>query len=230
MPNFSVVIATAPPMAGMDAGGAFVKIDGRESLLRSVELFLNRDVVKQIHVIVAPAGLEEAKKKYGGHFGFSGVKLLPGGPGWADQLSTAAEKISEECSHVVLHDAARPAVSYADIESIFAEAEKHPIVALAAVLRSSLAQVDDAGKPTAIFPPQKFLQMVTPWVFKREKFLELAKSKREPAAGEIHLLKGSTLNVRVGSSADAQLVKTMINMLPKPKIRAADNPFEEAQW
>jgi hypothetical protein len=64
----------------------------------------------------------------------------------------------------------------------------------------------------------------------REKFLELAKAKKEPEAGDIFLLKGSALNVRVGSAADAGLVKAMINMLPKPKIRAADNPFEEAQW
>ena len=49
--TFSVLVLTAaPPGQTSESGGAFVKIDGREALLRSVELFLNRDVVKQIHV------------------------------------------------------------------------------------------------------------------------------------------------------------------------------------
>ena len=47
--TFSVVIVTAAPAGqAAEAGGAFVKIDGREALLNSVELFLNRDNVKQI--------------------------------------------------------------------------------------------------------------------------------------------------------------------------------------
>ena len=40
--TFSVLLVTAaPPGHGSESGGAFVKIDGRESLLRCAELFLN---------------------------------------------------------------------------------------------------------------------------------------------------------------------------------------------
>src|SRR5436305_15262685 len=107
--TFSVLILTAaPPGLGSEGGGAFVKIDGRECLLRSVELFLNRDNVKQIQLVFADDALEEGKKKYGGHLSFSGVKVLGGGPKWMDQIKAAGAKIAAECSHVILHDAARP--------------------------------------------------------------------------------------------------------------------------
>ena len=43
-------------------------------------------------------------------------------------------------------------------------------------------------------------------------------------------MKGSPLNIRVGSSADERVAKAMLNMLPKPKVKAPSNPFEEAQW
>src|SRR5580692_1514368 len=124
MPTFSVVILTAAPsgQAG-EAGGAFVKIDGREALLKSIELFLNRDPVKQIQLVVQPDDLEEAKRKYGPHLSFSGVKLISGGPRWADQLKAAAAMIAEESTHVVVHDAARPAVPYSDIDALFEAAE-----------------------------------------------------------------------------------------------------------
>lgn len=230
MSTFSVVILTAAPSAGMDPGSAFVKVDGRECLLKSVELFLNRDPIKQIQLVVLPAALEESKRKFGPHFAFSGVKLLPGGPTWLDQLAAATEKVSPECSHVIIHDAARPIVAFNDIDALIDEAQKHVVVALATPMRSSLAKIDETGEILSIESPQRFMQVVTPWAIKREKFVDLAKAKREPSPSEVHLLKGSHLNMRVNSAGDAILAKAMIGMLPKPKMRAADNPFEEAQW
>src|ERR1700730_7726135 len=97
MPTFSIVIATAAPAGqAAEAGGAFVKIDGREALLRSGELFLTRDHVKQIQVSVLPEESEESKRKYGARRSFSGVKLVNGGPRWADQLAAVAPTISDE--------------------------------------------------------------------------------------------------------------------------------------
>src|SRR5580658_8081585 len=90
MSTFSVVLLTAVPThLGAQGVGAFVKIDGRECLLRTVELFLNRDNVKQIHLAVTPESMEESKRKYGAHLGFSGVKLIAGGPNWIDQIAAA---------------------------------------------------------------------------------------------------------------------------------------------
>ena len=78
MATFSVLLLTAPPPGIEKTGGngAFVKVDGRESLLKAAELFLNRDPVKQIQVVISAEQVEEAKRKYGGHFGFSGIKII----------------------------------------------------------------------------------------------------------------------------------------------------------
>ena len=102
MAVFSVVLLTAaPPGLGAESGGAFVKIDGREALLRSVELFLNRENVKQVQLVVLPDALEEAKRKYGPHLGFSGVKLVGGGPRWLDQVKAVGDRIAPEATHDV---------------------------------------------------------------------------------------------------------------------------------
>lgn len=231
MATFSVVIITAPPTGqGSEAGGAFVKIDGRESLLRSVELFLNRDPIKQIQIVFQAEAIEEAKRKYGGHLSFSGVKVATGGPRWIDQIAAVAEKISPDISHVLVHDAARPAVPYSDIDDILAEAEKHTIVSLATPGRSTLVEVDEGGNALAFHVPGKFMNFVTPEVYTRERFLKMATTKSDPHASEVTLLKGSPLNVRIGGGGDVSLIKAMINMLPKPKVRPPSSPFEEAQW
>jgi 2-C-methyl-D-erythritol 4-phosphate cytidylyltransferase len=231
MASFSVILLTAAPGAiGAEAGGAFVKIDGRECLLRSVELFLNRENIRQIQLVVTSDGMEEAKRKYGGHLAFSGVKLIAGGPGWGDQLAAAGEKIAADCTHVIVHDAARPGVAYNDIDAIMDWAPKHPIVAITTPLRSALVEVDASAQPVEFHRATKFMQVVTPWAYEKKKFEEIARLHREPAAGEVALLKGSPLNFRVSTPADAPLAKAMLNMLPKPKMRAAENPFDEAQW
>jgi 2-C-methyl-D-erythritol 4-phosphate cytidylyltransferase len=231
MPIFSVILLTAPPPGlAAEPNGPFVKVDGRESLLRAVELFLNREPIKQIQLVFTPQMLEEGKRKYGGHLSFSGVKVLSAGPTWGDQIRAAAEKISDESTHIVIHDAARPAVAYSDIEAILEAAEKHSAVALAAPVRTTLAELDEGGGAMAYHAPSRFVQLLTPEVFSKAKFTELITAKRAPHAAEVTLIKGSPLNVRVGTAGDAGLVGAMLKMLPKPKIKPPSSPFEEAQW
>jgi 2-C-methyl-D-erythritol 4-phosphate cytidylyltransferase len=231
MAAFSVVVLTAaPPTQASEAGGAYVKIDGREALLRSVELFLNRDNVKQIQLVVDPDDLDEAKRRYGAHLGFSGVKLLSAGPRWMDQVAAAGQTIAAECTHVILHDAARPAVPFSDIDALMECAETRPAVALASAVRSTLVEVDEGGNPLGYHFPSRFMHLLTPQAFSKEKFQQMASSGHEVHASEATLLKGSPLNVRIGSSAEERIVKAMLNMLPKPKIKAPSSPFEEAQW
>jgi 2-C-methyl-D-erythritol 4-phosphate cytidylyltransferase len=231
MATFSVLVLTAPPpgMAG-EAGGAFVKIDGRESLLRSVELFLNRDNVKQIHLAINPENMEESRQKFGAHLGFSGVKLISAGPRWMDQIAASVATLNAEVSHVIVHDAARPAVPFSDIDALMADAEKHEAVVLSSPLRTGVVEVDEGGSPVAFHTPTHYRHLLTPQAFSRAAFLEMANKKTELHSSRISLLTGSPLNIRANGPGDAGLVKAMLGMLPKPKPKAGLSPFDEAQW
>ena len=231
MATFSVLVMTAaPPGLAGEAGGAYVKIDGREALLRSVELFLNRDNVKQIQLVVLGDALDEAKRKFGGHLGFAGVKLISGGPKWIDQIKAAADKISPDATHVIVHDAARSAVPFSDIDALLEAAEKSDAVTLASPLRTPLIEVDEGGNPLGYHVPASFMHLLTPQAYSKAKFAEMASSGKELHPSQVKVLKGSSLNVRLGGPGDASLVRAMINMLPKPKVKPPSSPFEEAQW
>ncbi len=231
MANFSVIILTAaPPGQAAESGGAYVKIDGRESLLRCVELFLNRDNIPQIQLCFMPEALEEGKRKYGGHLSFSGVKVFSAGPRWMDQIAAAGDRIDPKATHVVVHDAARPAVSYSDIDALLDAGEKNVAATLVAPMRNALVELDEGGHPMAYHPADRFMHVLTPQVYTRERFLKMAASKTEAHASEITLVKGSPLNLRISGSGDASLMKSMIAMLPKPKVKPPSSPFEEAQW
>jgi 2-C-methyl-D-erythritol 4-phosphate cytidylyltransferase len=227
---FSVLVLTAvPPGLPSEGAGALVKLDGREVLLRSVELFVNRDNIKQIQVGLSQESEEEIKRKCGGSLGFMGVKLVVGGRKWQEQIAAAAAKVSAEATHVLIHDASRPVTPYGDIDAILEAAPTHPAIALAAILKQTLVEVDEGGGAMAFHSPSSFMQLMTPWVLSRQRFMDLA-GGREVHPSEWKLLKGSPLNVRVASAGDAGLAKAMMNLLPKAKTKALSNPFEEAQW
>jgi 2-C-methyl-D-erythritol 4-phosphate cytidylyltransferase len=232
-PSFSVVLFTAaPPTFSPETGtpAGAVKVDGREALLRSVELFLNRDPIKQVLLCFTSEFAEEGKRKFGGHLAFGGVKLLTAGPRWIDQCAGALEKLSTETTHILVHDAARPAVAYDDIDALLEAAPKHAIACLSAVQRNALFELDESGAPVAVHPARQFAQMLLPMSFSRAAFEQLAKSKQDPHASQIALVKGSHLNVRVSGGHDAALVGAMLKMLPKAKVKPPSSPFEEAQW
>jgi 2-C-methyl-D-erythritol 4-phosphate cytidylyltransferase len=229
--TFSVLILTAPPPGlTSEAGGAFVKIDGREALLRTVELFLNRDNVKQVQVAFANEQIEEAKRKFGGHFGFSGVKMITGGTKWMSQIAAAGKTVSPDVTHVIVHDGARPAVPYSDIDALMSEAESHDVVGISTPVKSVLVELDDGGSPVAYHLPSRYVHLVTPQAFSKQRFMAMAETEQETHASEVTLLKGSPLNQRLSHGGEASFIKAMINMLPKPKLKAPSSPFEEAQW
>jgi 2-C-methyl-D-erythritol 4-phosphate cytidylyltransferase len=231
MAIYSVILLTAPPPGlSSEAGGAYVKIDGRESLLRAVEMFLNRDNVKQLQLVVAQQSAEDTRKKFGANLGLYGVKLVAGGAKWIEQIQAAGKNVSAECSHVIVHDTARPAVPYSDIEAVMAESEKSDAVLLAAPVRASLIEVDEGNAGMAYHLPSHFMQVQTPQIFARKVFDQIVQDGAEPHASQMTIVRGSPLNIRVGSAADATFAKAMMAMLPKPKIRAASSPFDEAQW
>lgn len=230
MATFSVILLTAAPLGqASEAGGAFVKIDGRECLLRSIELFLSRDPVKQILVVFSPESVDDMKRRHGAHFSFSGVKVVTGGPNWTDQVAAAADAVSAEASHVILHDAARPAVPYTDIEAIFEAAETTDAATLVTPVRTALLELDDHNNAAAMHPADHFMQMLTPQVFSRERYQQFAQARQAPDVRQMKLIKGSPLNIRASGPGDATIVKAMLGMLPKPK-KGGLGAFEEAQW
>lgn len=230
MANFTVVLLTAPPPGqSSEAGGALTRIDGKESLLRAAELFVTVPSVKQVLVVFTQEDADEAKKRFAAHFSFTGIKVATGGPRWLDQVAAALPKLAPETTHVILHDAARPAVPYTDIERLLEEAEKAGAVALTVPCRSTLLELDEGSNPVSYHLPNRFVQLVTPQAFDKKTFEELAATKQELHPSRIHILKASPLNIRVGGPGDEKLAKTMIGMLPKP-IKQSNGPFGEAQW
>ncbi|MCE9591952.1 MAG: 2-C-methyl-D-erythritol 4-phosphate cytidylyltransferase [Planctomycetes bacterium] len=151
-------IAVILPAAGLgkrfaaaagDEAPAASKIElplaGKPVFLRSVELFTNHPAVRQVILAVNPDSIEDFRFRWRDKLAFHAVTIVPGGR--AERWETVAkslEAVAAECTHVAIHDAARPLTSEKLINRVFEAAAKYaaviPGVGVAATLKRVVAE------------------------------------------------------------------------------------------
>lgn len=115
---------------------------GKPVFLHAVDLFLGRPEVVQIVIAVRPAGLEEFRLRWSDKLGFHGVTIVAGGTRerW-ETVRLAVEAVLADCTHIAIHDAARPLTSAGLIDRVFAAARQHPAIIPALPVSSTLKRV-----------------------------------------------------------------------------------------
>lgn len=149
---FSMKIAVILPAAGVgkrfaDAAGANVnkleqELLGKPVFLRAIELFLGRSDVRQVILAVNPQAFDEFELRWGDKLSFHGVTIVPGGvrERWETVLR-AIERVSGECTHIAVHDAARPMASDKLIDRVFEAAATHSAVIPALPVANTVKRV-----------------------------------------------------------------------------------------
>ncbi|MEE2908239.1 MAG: IspD/TarI family cytidylyltransferase [Planctomycetota bacterium] len=144
----AVIIPAAGASTRFDAGDKLAAdLGGRPLLLRTVEIFTRREEVGQIIVAGPPDGLDGFKERFGAGLGFHGVQLIEGGRDarW-ETVRNALSAVAEDCTHVAIHDAARPLVSDEVLDRVFMAAGKLEAVVPVLAISSTLKEIDpDSG-------------------------------------------------------------------------------------
>ncbi len=133
-------------VAGMGTRGKLeIDLASRPVFMRAVELFVNRPSVNQIILAVNPDAVADFKFRWGDKLGFHGVKIVAGGKAerW-ETVFKALSVVDDSCTHVAVHDAARPLTSSGLIDRVFEAAQQYSAVIPAVPVRATLKQVEDA--------------------------------------------------------------------------------------
>ncbi|MCX5689073.1 MAG: 2-C-methyl-D-erythritol 4-phosphate cytidylyltransferase [Planctomycetota bacterium] len=132
-------IAVILPAAGSskrfsDAGAMRSKLDedmgGKPVLQRTVEAFNKHDKVSQI-IVAGPAddaAMAEFRERHADRLGLLGAKLVKGGADHRYETVRAALAHVSDCTHVAVHDAARPCITMELMDRIFDAAAVHDAV------------------------------------------------------------------------------------------------------
>jgi 2-C-methyl-D-erythritol 4-phosphate cytidylyltransferase len=222
----------------------FALLDGRAVWLRSAELFVTRSDVCQCIIVVAKNDQEMFRRRYGPNMAFMNVQIADGGSERFESVANALALIKPEADLVAIHDAVRPCLTDELIDAVFAKAEKTGAALLAVPVADTLKRVDPQQQVKETLPRQGLWLAQTPQVFRRD-WLVAAYAERgklgkditddaqlmEAAGHPVHVVEGSSNNVKITTKGDLFLADAVLKSRPKPKPSGPIHPFaEEEMW
>ncbi len=218
----------------------FERIKGQPVFIRAIELFVNRNDVCEVQLVVADEDKETMKTRYAANIGFMGVRLADGGATRTESVRNALANVSDEAEYVCVHDAARPCVSQLWIDKVFAAAEKTGSAILAYPLHGTLKKVAADNLIEQTLPREGLWEAQTPQVFSKDilkRAYENADGQADDDAAlvealgeQVTVVAGDPRNIKITTKNDLALAAAVVDSLPKPKLAKHAGPFKEAQW
>lgn len=163
-------IALIVPAAGasgrfLAAGGVRSKLDedlgGKPLLQRTIETFAkfdDDDATIASMIVAGPhedAAFEDFRERHADRLGLLGARVVRGGKThrW-ETVRAALAHVPEDATHVAVHDAARPCVSFELLRRVFGAARTHAAVVPALRVHDTVKRVRDEGGATSAGNPQ----------------------------------------------------------------------------
>ncbi|UCG56878.1 MAG: 2-C-methyl-D-erythritol 4-phosphate cytidylyltransferase [Phycisphaerales bacterium] len=243
--SVAAVICAAGP--GSRFGGKrkkqFVDVAGRAAFLRSVELFANRDDVKQVLLGIAEEDEELVNVKWGPNLKFFSVQVFRGGYERFDTIDKGLRLVKEGIELVAVHDASRCCVTAALIEQVIAAAAKSgaaiPACPVAATIKqvkdNTIVQTVDRSGLYEAQTPQVVETSLLRRAYENLKNVDEGKisddSQLVEALGEkVTIVEADSSNIKITRKSDVAIAEAILKSRPKLKPGGPIGPYIEAQW
>ncbi|MBN2129204.1 MAG: 2-C-methyl-D-erythritol 4-phosphate cytidylyltransferase [Sedimentisphaerales bacterium] len=243
--NVAAIICAAGP--GSRFGGKrkkqFTDVAGRAVFIRSVELFANRDDVKQILLGIAEEDEEIVSVKWGAKLGFFNVKTFFGGQERFETIENALKLLKDDIDLVAVHDACRCCVTEPLIADVIAAAAKTGAAIPACPVTATIKDVKD-NIITKTVNRNGLFEAQTPQVFEasllKKAYENLANLEPDKVSDdsflvealghEVSIVEADSSNIKITLQCDIAIAEAIIRSRPKPKPEGPLGPYIEAQW
>lgn len=221
----------------------FVDVAGRAVFLRSVELFADRDDVKQVLLAISPEDEELVSVKWGANLKFFNVKTFLGGKERFDTVKNGLELVKDDIDLVAVHDAVRCCVTDKWIEECITAASKSGAAILASPVVATMKQAEDNTIMRTV-DREGLWEAQTPQIFDKDLLKKaydnlpnLDKSKISDdaqlveAIGEkVSIVPTDSSNLKITCKSDVAIAEAILKSRPKPVPKGPMGPYVEAQW
>ena len=222
---------------------AFVDVAGRAVFLRSVELFSNREDVKQVLLVIAPEDEELVSVKWGPNLKFFGVKTLLGGAERFDTVKKGLELVKDDIDLIAVHDACRCCVTERIVEASIVAAGESGAAIPACAVTATIKQVKDNTISKTVDRSDLY-EAQTPQVFSAELLRKAYKNLDNLDKGSISddaqlvealghrvtIVEADSSNIKITRRSDIAIAEAIIKSRPKPVPEGPIGPYIEAQW
>jgi len=244
MTKFAIIIAAAGSGTRFQSGNqkkTYALIGGKPIWQHSVERFANREDVNQILIVVSPDDIDWFSKTHSELLGEHEVQVIAGGSERFQSVENAIEHVAADSDFIAVHDAARPCLSDALLERIFATAREHGNAVPAVPVSSTLKRSSNGIRVEETVDRSSLYQSQTPQVF-RAADLKSAFQNRgdlEPTdeaqlmellEQPVHLAEGCVLNRKITSQADMRFAEAAMSVLDRSNVEPIhfDGPTDDS--
>ena len=197
----------------------FLSLRGKPMALHSFETILAYPCIQEIVVVCDPCYFPLFTAPLG-------ISLLRAEPGDSRQHSVfnALQFVSNPAHLVCIHDSARPLLSYEDLVEVIRAADRHGAATLAAPVKNTIKERDEEGFVMRTVDRAKLWEIYTPQVMRPSLLAQgfaLAKEKSAAVTDDVslveltghpvHLVHGSSLNIKVTVPEDLALADALID-------------------
>lgn len=221
----------------------FVNVGGRAVFLRSVELFTDRNDVKQVLLGIASEDEELVNVKWGPNLKFFDIELFYGGDERFDTVIKGLELLKDDIDLVAVHDACRCCTKAKLVDEVIAAAAKTGAAIPGCPVSATLKQaknntisktVERAGLYEAQ-TPQIFEASLLKKAYENLENLDKSKisddSQLVEALGhKVSIVESDSSNIKITHRSDIAIAEAIIKSLPKLQPKGPIGPYIEAQW
>ncbi|MHC4292947.1 MAG: 2-C-methyl-D-erythritol 4-phosphate cytidylyltransferase [Planctomycetota bacterium] len=243
--NIAVIICAAG--ASSRFGGKrkkpFVDVGGRAVFLRSVEIFAERDDVKQILLGICPEDEEIVKVKWGANLSFFNVKTFFGGQERFETVKKGLELIKDDVDIIAVHDAVRCCLTGKWVDECFEQAAKTGAAILACPVSATIKDAKDNSIIKTVDRTDLW-EAQTPQVFKKDLLIKAYENLKnldketisddaqllEAFGHEVSIVETDASNIKITKKSDLAIAEAIMKSRPKPKKEGYIGPYAEAQW
>ena len=215
----------------------FAKIAGQCVFLRALELFVNREDVCQVILVVGKDDIDTIKTNYGDSLNKMDVEIVIGGPSRTESVRNALLKVNEQADFVCVHDAVRPCVSQLWIDKVFEAADKHGSAILAYPIYATVKKIGKDSEIIQTIRRDDLWQAQTPQVFRKDILMQAYQNASgsadddaalvEAIGEKVIIVPGDPRNIKITTREDLELAQAIINTLPKHKSEISTNPLKK---
>ena len=243
--SIAAIICAAGP--GKRFGGKrkkqFTDVSGRAVFVRSIELFANRDNVKQVLLGISPEDEEIVNVKWGANLKFFGVKTFFGGAERFDTIIEGLKLIGDNIDLVAVHDACRCCATDQLIDDVITAAAESGAAIPACPVVATLKEAKDNTIVRTVDRANLF-EAQTPQVFEvsllKKAYENLDNLDRvqvtddaflvEALGHKVSIVESDASNLKITKPNDIAIAEAIIKSRPKPMPSGPVGPYIEAQW
>jgi 2-C-methyl-D-erythritol 4-phosphate cytidylyltransferase len=222
---------------------AFVDVAGRAVFLRSVEIFANREDVKQILIGISPDDQELVDIKWGPNLKFFDTTIFLGGDERFDTVNKGLQLVKDDIELVAVHDACRCCVTAELIEKVISEAAETGAAIPGCPVTATIKEAQD-NIITRTVDRENLYEAQTPQVasvellkkaYENLKNLDQSKISDDAQLIEaldhkVSVVEVDSSNIKITRQSDIAIAEAILKSRPKLMPKGPAGPYIEAQW